>query len=321
MVRYISFRLLQLIPLVLGITLISFGVMQLAPGDYLDTLKGNPQIRPETLQRLREDFGLDKPWYQQYFLWLWNALHGDFGYSFTYKIGAFELIQSRLYYTFWLAFWSSVLAWVVALPLGIYIATRRNSVVDRVANFIAFAGISLPGFFVALLAMRFAQQSGWFPIGGATSENYEQLSWFGKVKDTGWHMILPVLVLGLRGVAGLMRQMRGSLLETLSENYILAARARGLSERKVIYKHAARNSINPLITLLGFEFSGLLASSALVDNVIGWPGLGRLLLESVQSQDLYPAMASFVMGAVLLILGNLFADVMLALSDPRIRYD
>ena len=168
--------------------------------------------------------------------------------------------------------------------------------------------------------MKFAAGNGYFPVGGATSIGYESMSWLGKIKDTSWHLILPVLVLGTRGVAGLMRQMRGNTLEVLSENYVLAARARGLSERKVIWKHAVRNSINPLITLFGYELSGLLAGAALVENVMAWPGLGRLLLESVQNSDLYVAMASFVMGTVLLIVGNLVADILLAVTDPRIKF-
>jgi peptide/nickel transport system permease protein len=320
MLRFILRRLLLMIPLVIGITIISFFVMQLAPGDYLDTLRGQPTIKPETIERLRRDFGLDRPAYQQYFLWLFNAVRGDFGYSFTYKIEVFELIGQRMYYTVLLSIWATLLAWVVAIPLGIYIATHRNSVADRVANFIAFTGISLPGFFVALLAMMWAQQTGWFPVGGASSVNYESLSWFGKIKDTGWHLLLPVLVLGTRGIAGLMRQMRGSVLDVLGENYVLAARARGLSERKVIWKHAVRNSINPLITLLGYEISGLLAGAALVENVMAWPGLGRLLLEAVQSRDIYVAMGAFVMGSVLLVIGNLIADILLAFTDPRIKF-
>lgn len=320
MKHFILRRLLQLVPLLLAVTIISFGVMQLAPGDYLDTLRGQPTIRPETIAKLRTDFGLDKPLYVQYGRWLWNALHGDFGYSFTYKISATTLIVQRLYYTFILSLWATIFSWVVAIPLGVYIARHRNGFADRAANFIAFAGISLPGFFMALLAMKLASQTHYFPVGGATSIGYESLSWFGKVKDTAWHLILPVLVLGISGVAGLMRQMRGNTLETLGENYVLAARARGLSERKVVWKHAVRNSINPMITLFGYELSGLLAGAALVENVMSWPGLGRLLLESVQNSDLYVAMASFVMGTVLLILGNLIADLLLAVTDPRIKF-
>lgn len=320
MAKFIFRRFLQLIPLLFAVTLISFGVMQLAPGDYLTALQGQPQIRPETIERLRQDFGLDLPWYTQYLRWLWNAMQGNFGFSFTYKIPVFELLGQRVYYTLILAIFSTILAWGVALPLGIYISTHRNGFADRAANFLAFAGISLPGFFVALLAMRLAQQSGWFPVGGATSVNYESLDRWGKILDTGKHLILPVLVLGTGGIAGLMRQMRGNMLDVLSEQYIMAARARGLSERWVIYKHALRNAINPIITLIGFTLAGLLGGAALVENVMAWPGLGRLLLEAVQTQDLYVAMGSFVMGTILLIAGNLVADILLALTDPRIKF-
>lgn len=321
MSKFILKRLLLLIPLVIGITFVSFFVMQLAPGDYLTALSGQPQIRPETIERLRREFGLDRSAPEQYGRWLLNAVQGNFGFSFTYKIETFELIKQRLYYTFILSFWSTVFAWIIGIPLGIYVARNRNKFGDRIANLGAFAGISLPGFFVALLAMKLAQQSGWFPVGGATSVNYDAMTQFGKIRDTAWHLILPVIVLGTGGVAGLMRQMRGNLLDTLSENYILAARARGLSEHRVIYKHAVRNSINPLITLFGYVLSGLLAGSALVENVMAWPGLGNLLLESVQSRDLYVAMGAFVMGAFLLILGNLVADVLLAVTDPRIKFN
>lgn len=320
MFLYIIRRLLLMIPLVLGISLISFGVMQLAPGDYVDQLRQNPSIKPETLARLKADFGLDQPAYKQYGLWLWRAVvYRDFGESFTYHQPAFTLIQSRLYYTFILSFWSSLLAWLLAIPLGIYAATHRNSFTDRFFNLGAFAGVSLPSFFVALLAVMFAQRTGWFPVGGASSDNYDQLSQGGKILDTAHHIILPTLVLGIGGVAGLMRQMRGNLLDVLSDNYILAARARGLSERTVVWKHATRNAINPLLTLAGYQLSGLLAGAALVENVMAWPGLGRLLLESVQSLDLYVSMASFVMGAALLILGNLVADLLLVATDPRIK--
>jgi peptide/nickel transport system permease protein len=320
MTKYIARRLLQMIPLLLAITLLSFAVMQLAPGNYLDTLRGQPTIRPETIERLKRDFGLDQPWYVQYWRWLINALHLNFGYSFTYKIGVFTLIGQRLYYTFILSFWAMLLAWLIAIPLGVYAALHRNSLPDRLVSLISYAQTALPGFFVALLFLIYANNSGRLPLGGATSVNYEALSQLGKIKDTAWHLIIPVLVLGSRGIGGLLRQMRGNVLEVLGEQYILAARARGLPERKVIWKHAFRNSINPLITLFGFELSGLLSGAALVENVLAWPGLGRLLLEAVQNRDIYVAMGSFVMGTVLLILGNLIADILLAVTDPRIRF-
>ena len=301
--------------------------MQLAPGDFLTKFQGQPGIRQESIDAMREQFGLDQPWYIQYFKWLSQVVQGNFGYSFDKKQPVFELIGQKVYYTLILALSSMFLAWIIAIPLGVFVATRRNSVWDRVANFLAYTGISLPGFFVALLAIWFAQRTGWFPVGGASSPpsaadgGYESYSHLGKILDTAHHLFLPTLVLGLRGVAGLMRQMRGNILDVLSENYILAARARGLAEKRVMWKHAFRNSINPLITLLGYEISGLLAGAALVEAVMSWPGLGQLLLEAVQAEDLYLAVGALVMGTVLLIIGNLIADILLAFSDPRIRFE
>lgn len=319
MVRFIFRRLLHMIPLLLGITFIAFGVMQLAPGDYLTAMRGNPQVSPETIEHLRVSFGLDRPWYIQYLLWLKGALTGNFGYSFTYKQPVFELIGTYVSNTLILAISSLLLSWIVAVPMGVYAATHRNGLVDRITSLLAYVGISLPGFFVALLALMVAQRTGWLPVGGMTSPNHSSLSRIDQFKDLGWHLILPTLVLGTRGIAGIMRQMRGNLLDVLAENFVLAARARGQGEWKVIFKHGVRNAINPLITIFGYEISGLLAGAALVENVIAWPGLGRLLLNAVRSQDLFVAMGSFLMGAAMLILGNLLADVLLATTDPRIR--
>jgi peptide/nickel transport system permease protein len=212
-----------------------------------------------------------------------------------------------------------VISWTVAIPLGIFAAVRRNSLADRLISLVAFAGISLPGFFVALLALLLAYNTGWFPIGGTQSPNIDLMTPWEAFLDRAHHLILPAVVLGLGGCAGILRQMRGSLLDTLRENYVMAARARGLSERVVIWKHAVRNAINPLITIFGFSLAGLLSGAALVENVTQWPGLGRLILEALQTRDNYLVMGSFVMGSVLLLLGNLIADVLLVATDPRIR--
>lgn len=308
-----------MIPLLLGITFIAFVVMQLAPGDYLTSMRGNPQVSEETIENLRRSYGLDQPWYIQYLYWLKGAVTGNFGYSFTYKRQVFDLIGEYVFNTLLLAMTTLVFSWLVAIPMGVYAATHRNGLIDRLTSLLAYVGISLPGFFVALLALIVAQRTGWLPVAGMESADHSSMSRWGQIKDTAWHLILPTLVLGTRGVAGIMRQMRGNLLDILAENYVLAARARGMSERVVIFKHAVRNAINPLITIFGYEIAGLLAGAALVENVIAWPGLGRLLLDAVRSQDLFVAMGAFLMGAAMLILGNLFADILLATTDPRIR--
>lgn len=320
MLLFILRRLLKIIPLLIGITFISFVIMKMAPGDYLSQMRANPAISPATINQLRHDYGLDKPEMVQYFYWLRNAAHGNFGYSFAYKLPVFQLVAIFARNTLLLAVTSMLFSWCVAIPMGIYAATHKDSFLDRFFSLIAFSGISLPGFFLALLALLLAKDTGWFPIGGMESINYSSLSPLHKALDIGHHLILPTIVLGIQEVASIIRQMRGNLLDVLNENYVLAARARGLKERTVIVRHAVRNAMNPLITMFGYDLSSLLAGAALVEIVMSWPGLGQLLLTAVLGQDLYLTMGAFVMGAVLLILGNLVADVLLAVSDPRIKF-
>jgi peptide/nickel transport system permease protein len=316
---YVLRRLLQMIPLLVGITLISFAVMHLAPGDYLSQMRDDPRISPEAIEQMRREYGLDRPWYVQYLLWLGNAARLRFGYSLAYHVPVTTLIGGRMFNTFILSLAALIFAWTLAIPLGILAAVRRNSWLDRAISLFAFAGISFPGFFMALLLLLFAQRTGWFPIGGMHDATWELLTPWGQFLDVLHHLALPALVLGTSGLAGIMRQMRGSILDTLRENYVLAARARGLPERWVIVKHAARNAINPLVTVFGYSLAGLLSGAALVETVTSWPGLGRLILEAVQMRDIYLVMGSFLMGAVLLLLGNLVGDLLLALADPRIK--
>ncbi len=321
MLRYIVRRLLHMIPLLLGISFISFGIQQLAPGNFTTVMKADPTVSPAYVRQLEHQFGLDKPWPVQYVLWLRNALHLNFGYSFAYKTPVAQLIFQRMGNTFILAVASMIISWGLAIPLGVWIAVRKDSWLDRIVSILSFAGISAPGFFLALLALLFAEHTGFLPVGGMHApEAYFFTPWH-NFTDMLAHLILPALVLGVGGCAGILRQMRGSMLDTLGEIYVQAARSRGLSENRVIWKHAFRNALNPLITLFGFSLAGLLSGSALVENVMAWPGLGKLILDAVLARDLYLVMGSFVMGAALLLLGNLAADIMLMAADPRIRME
>jgi len=318
---YILKRLLHMIPLLLGISFFSFLIISLAPGDYLTVMSQNPQVTAETIAGLRAKFGLDMPWYIQYLKWLWYAVHLDFGYSFANQVPVFELIRERMLNTLILALSAALFAWGISIPLGIVSAVRQNTWVDRSSSFIAFLGLSIPEVFFALLMVLFAAKTGLFPVGGMKSIDFEYLSYPAQILDLIRHLILPTIVLGSISMAGRMRQMRANLLDTLLQDYIQTARAKGLSERTVIYKHALRNAINPLITLFGFTLANLLSGAFLVEVVMSWPGLGRLTLDALFSRDLYLVMGSLLMASVMLILGNLAADLMLALSDPRIRYD
>lgn len=319
MIRFILKRLLAMIPLLIGISFLCFSVLQLSPGDYVQSLTSGDQFSAELRQQITHEFGLDKPWPVQYLLWLGNALRLNFGTSLATRQPVAGMLWERMGNTVILSVCSLIVAWGLAIPLGILSAVKRNSWVDRLNSLFAFTGISVPGFFLALLAMLFAQRSGLFPVGGMHSADADLMTPPQQFVDLLRHLVLPTLVLGVGGCAGIMRQMRGSLLDTLLENYITAARARGLAEWKVVVKHGVRNAINPLITILGFSLAGLLSGAALVENVMAWPGLGRLILESVQNKDIYMVMGSFTLGATMLMLGNLFSDVLLAVTDPRIR--
>ena len=321
MLRFIAKRLLHMIPLLVGVSLLAFAVMSLAPGDYLSSMRANPQINPDTIEALRVKFGLDRPWYVQYGHWLWSVLHLDFGESFAYHQPVFRIIKTRMFNTFILALSSMVIAWGVAIPLGVISAVKQYSWADRSASFMAFVGLSVPTVLSGLLALLLAAKTGWFPTFGTQAPNYEYLSAFGRIADRLHHLILPSLVLGLSSLAGLMRQMRGSLLEQLRADFVTTARAKGLSERRVVYKHALRNAINPLVTLFGYSLGSLLSGALIVEVIMSWPGLGRLVIDAINQRDQYLYMAALMMAAVMRILGNLAADILLAMVDPRIRYE
>ncbi|MCH9056907.1 ABC transporter permease [Parathermosynechococcus lividus] len=298
---------------------LSFAIMQLAPGNYLDNLKADPQISLERLQELERQFGLDKSPVEQYVRWLWQIIrYGNFGTSFVYQRSVASLLWERLPATLLLSLSSIVLTWGVAIPLGIWAAVNQDRWSDRLLRILSYLGQGFPSFITALLLLFLAQSTPLFPVGGMTSLYYDDLPWVAKVLDIGWHLILPTLALTLTSFAGLQRLMRGNLLDVLRQNYIQTARAKGLPESRVIYVHALRNAINPLITLLGFEFASLLSGAFIAEFFFNWPGLGRLILQAVTAQDIYVVMASLMMGALMLIIGNLLADLLLRWADPRI---
>lgn len=321
MLRHIARRLIQLVPLLLGVSILSFLIIQLSPGDFLAEIRLNPVVSQETVDQMRANFGLDKPLHVQYVRWLNNIIRGDFGYSFAYQVPVLWLINTRLLNTLLLNVVALVIAWLIAVPIGIRAATQQYSTTDNLLSLGAYIGISTPTFFSGLLLLFFAFKTGWLPIGGMTSLDYSLLPWWGKVLDVARHIIIPASVLAFLAVAGLMRQMRANLLEVLRQDYVKTARSKGLADRVVIYKHAVRNAINPLITIFGLELGGLLSGSAILENVVGWPGLGQLILDSVIRKDLYVVMGSLLIGGVTLVVGNLVADILLAVADPRIRYD
>ena len=318
---YVVKRLLQAVLTLFLASMLSFAIIQLAPGNYLDTLRQNPTISQETLDQYTQQFGLNLHPIQQYWRWLSQIVtQGDFGESFVYNRAVADLLWERIPNTLLLSISSLIITWAIAIPLGIVGALKQNTLLDRILQVLSYTGQGFPSLITALLLLFVAQiTSPLFPVGGMTSIYHDRLTTFGQILDIGWHMILPTLALSITSFAGLQRITRGQLLDVLRQDYIQTARAKGLPENRVIYVHALRNAINPLITILGFEFSSLLGGAFIAETFFNWPGLGRLILQAVQSQDLYLVMGSLMMGAVMLIVGNLLADLLLKVVDPRIQ--
>ena len=300
------------------VSLISFFIIRLSPVDPLAELKLNPTVSPATVERERQRLGLDKPIIVQYGKWACSFVQGDLGVTSTGEKVS-QKLKERIPNTLLLTSIVILLTWLVGVPLGIIAAVNWKTPFDRILTVLTSIGMAIPSFFFAVLLLIFAVKTGWFPIGGLTSPNFADMSFIGKLWDITHHLILPVIVLFTISLAGLQRQMRANMLDVLDSDYVKFARAKGLSEFSVIYKHALRNAINPMITLLGFEFAGLLSGAALTEYVFQYPGLGRLILEAVMKSDINLVMASLMMGAIMLVLGNLIADILLIITDPRIR--
>jgi peptide/nickel transport system permease protein len=250
-------------------------------------------------------------------IWVPNL---NFGNSFVYNRSVASLILDRMAATLLLTLSAIAMTWAIAIPLGVIAAVKQNRWVDRVLRVLSYIGQGFPSLVTALLLLILAQNvSPWLPVGDMTSLDFDELSLLGKIRDLGWHLLLPTLALSITGFAGLQRITRGEMLDVLRQDFIRTARAKGLSEQRVIYVHALRNAMNPLITILGFEFSTLLSGAFVTEFFFNWPGLGRLILQAVLAKDVYLVMASLMMGATMLILGNLLADLLLKVSDPRIQ--
>lgn len=296
--------------------------MQLAPGDALTTMALSPDISDEIMNAMKARFWLDLPPHMQYVRWIQQLFSGDMGHSFLWHAPVTWVLKQRIPNSLLLTVVSTIIGWVVAIPIGIHSAVNQYSWSDKLLTFVAFIGVAVPHWFLGLLLLYASMTRGWgFPIGGMTSIDFADFTFWEKVVDLGKHMFLPVVVLSTGIMASLMRYMRSNLLDVLRQDYVTTARAKGLANRVVIYKHAVRNAINPLITIFGFQLGGILGGAALTEIVMNWPGIGSLMLSAVRGLDYYLVMGNLIIGGVMLILGNLVADILLAASDPRIRYE
>lgn len=312
----------MMIPALLGITIISFAVMHLAPGKPTDLMTDmNPQATIQAKQRLIELYGLDRPIHVQYIDWLGRMAHLDFGRSFSPdRRPVRDKIVERLPVTLALNGASLLIILMISLPVGIISAIRAGGLFDRLITVIFFIGFAAPSFWLALLGMRwFGVELGWLPISGLTSIDYDQLNFWGKLADLGRHLVMPLIISTIGGLAGLSRYMRSNMLEVIRQDYLTTARAKGLRERVVIMKHALRNALIPVITILGLSVPGLIGGSVIMESIFAIPGLGQLFYAAVLSRDYPLVMGGLVIGAVLTLIGNLLADLSYAWVDPRVR--
>lgn len=322
MINYILRRLLFMIPMLLGITLLTLGVMHLTPGKPTDMMTDmNAKVSMEQKQKLIKLFELDKPFHIQYWHWLKRSIKLDFGPSFRDGRPAIKKIFERLPATLLLNALSLGLILIVAIPVGVFSALKRNSPFDRVMTVLVFIGFSVPTFWVALLSMiLFGLKLGWLPISGLRSLNFSDMTMLGKILDISSHLALPVFISAFTGLAGLSRYTRSSMLETIHQDYIRTAYAKGLSKNTIVFRHALKNALLPIVTILGLSLPGLIGGGFIFETIFAYPGMGRLGYEAIMSRDQTVIMAVGTIAAFLTLLGNLIADITYALVDPRIRY-
>ncbi|GBE00581.1 dipeptide transport system permease protein DppB [bacterium BMS3Abin07] len=322
MTKFLLKKSVEMLFTLFGITLLSFFIIHLAPGKPTDILTDmNPKVTPEMRERLEKYYGLDKPIVVQYGMWLKRIVRFDFGDSFsTDRRPVWDKIKERIPITLGINVLSMILIFVVAIPIGIYSAVRRYSVFDKVTTVFVFTGFAAPSFWLALLLMiLFGVKLHVLPISGITSLDYDALSVWGKIWDVSRHLVLPVFVSAIGGIAGISRYMRSGMLEVIRQDYITTARAKGLPERTVTYRHALRNALLPIITILGLSVPGLIGGSVIFEQIFSIPGMGLLFYMSVMMRDYPVVMGILTIGAILTLAGNMLADISYALVDPRVR--
>ncbi len=318
MIRYLIRRLGHALLLVWGVSTLLFILLQAAPGEFFSDMKLNPQISAETIAGLRTQYGLDQPLPARYFRWMGSVAKGELGYSFAYNLPVSTLLGPRLANTLLLTVPALVISWLIAVPMGTLAAYRKGSWIDRAFSAGTSTFLALPDLLIALLVLMFALRTGIFPVGGMSSGNQDQ-GWWRSVLDTAWHMVLPVTALVAGSLPMLLRHTRASLVEVLDSSFLRAAHGHGLSRTNLLFKYALPAAANPLISLFGLSVAGLLSVSLLVEAIVGWPGIGPMLIEAILGRDLFVVIATVVFSTVFLIIGNLLADILLYAFDPRIR--
>jgi len=319
--RYIARRLAHALLILLAISFLSFTLLQWAPGSFLDDLRMNPRISPQTISGLRAEYGLDKTFPIRYERWLRSAAHGDIGFSFAYNTPVGPLLWARAHNTLALAATATLLAWAFALPLGIWSAERKGRWDDHAISAVTSTGLAVPDLLVFLLLLLLAARTGWFPAGGMSSAGFSDLGGWEKFRDICLHFALPSLGLAAVTMPVLIRHIRVAMIEALGAPFLRAARGHGIPRSRLLWRYALPAASNPLISLLGLSIAGMISGSALVEVVLSWPGLGPLMVQSVLARDVYVVLAVVMLSSIFLVAGNLIADLLLFASDPRIRVE
>jgi peptide/nickel transport system permease protein len=318
-VSYLARRFLRAIFLLVGVSALCFLFTEMAPGSFFDEMRVNPQISPETIAGLRAQYGLDQPLAVRYGRWIKSALHADLGYSIAYNTPVAPLLWSRAKNTLLLTITAMIFTWIISVPLGLWAAARRGALLDRSITVISSLLIAVPEIVIAVALLAVAVRWHLAPVGGIVSSSFDALSGWGKLTDLIAHLKLPVAILVLCESAVIVRHIRASGLEVLKASYIQAARGLGISRTRLLFRHVLPAAANPAISLFGFSLAGLVSGSLLVEVICGWPGLGPLVLDATLSRDLYVVMGGIMFSALFMVGGNLVADVLLMVFDPRIR--
>ncbi|MGI6208082.1 MAG: ABC transporter permease [Anaerolineae bacterium] len=325
MLRYVLRRIIFMIPTLLAVSIVTFVIIQLPPGDWLTSYiarlsSTGETVDQATIESLKVRYGLGQPIYMQYLKWMGNVLQGDFGQSFEWNKPVVDLLKEPMALTFVISFLALIIHWITAFPIGVYSAVKQYSVGDYLFTGMAFLGAAIPQFLVALVLMWFVFVKTGTNITGLFSPEYREASWsLGKVLDLLKHAVLPVLILGLLGSAGLIRTMRAMMLDELRKPYVVTGRAKGLKENRVILKYPVRVALNPFVSTVGWSLPGLISGTTIISIVLGLPTTGPILLHSLMSQDMYLAGSFLLLLSFLTILGTLISDILLAWLDPRIR--
>ncbi|HEY6946016.1 MAG TPA: ABC transporter permease [Candidatus Acidoferrum sp.] len=319
--RYLLRHALQAVLLLFGVSVLTFLFSAMAPGNYFDEMRLNPQIAPQTVASLRAQYQLDQPLPVRYLRWVNSVMHGKMGFSFAYNSPVAPLLWIRARNTLLLTLAATLIAWGIALPLGIWSASSMGRWPDRAISWVTASLLIVPDLVLALGLLILAVRSGWFPTGGMVSTGFETLSSLGKLRDLVWHMILPVSGLVLASLPLLLRHVRAAVAEVLEAPFLRAAEGHGIPRRTLLYRYALRAAANPLISLFGFSVGALLSGSLIIEVVMSWPGLGPLLLEAILARDLYVVIGGILFSTVFLVCGNFVADLLLYWADPRIRVE